>query len=146
MKIFEINPPITVVARTAPDLPGMLATEREFTVKSLTIKTIIDDRIKKQVSVSFLETPCMVKIWSDSDYDLLGDWTQQQLEDAVFMAIKSNPLKVVTELLTFPTMFKFDENMPPFNRQNDILKQTDENDILNENHILNQKILQGSVQ
>jgi hypothetical protein len=124
MKIFEINPPITVTAPGMPTPPGMpdLGT-RNFTIKFLTIRSIIVDIVQKEVCVSFLETPYKLKVWGDSDYDSLGNWTQEQFEDAVFEVIKSDPLKAIMELVTYPSIPKeHQKRIMEIRQKNDINK------------------------
>ena len=95
--------PVTVNAYKTPKLSDVQEPESfSATISTLTLRTAIDDPILKETSASFYELRFPVLVWGEENYDKQGDWTQSHFEQAVKDLVTADPVKVVTEGMTFP--------------------------------------------
>jgi hypothetical protein len=69
------------VPRTTKLVPEKIIPEQVFSYSSVTILKMFDLPNEREVKVQITEPPFFVVLWSGDDYDMIGDWTNQDVAD-----------------------------------------------------------------
>jgi hypothetical protein len=95
---MNLEQPITVQLDAIRQRDGKLKNFPSITLSSLDL-TIIDDVSKKNCSVRIKPFPTPLVLWSGSDYDNIGDYTQTQVENKVSELLGNDPSVVLKTLV-----------------------------------------------
>lgn len=60
---------------------------------------ILDDNNKKECSVRISPFPLPLVLWSGEEYDLAGDYTQDQVESRILEKLGNDPASVLKNLM-----------------------------------------------
>ena len=60
---------------------------------------ITDDNVNKMVLCKILSCPVPLLLWNSSEYDIIGDYTQAQVEQKILDILGNNPSIVIQGLL-----------------------------------------------
>lgn len=71
---------------------------------------IVDNSKTKTISAQIYGLPMYINLWSGNDYDLIGDWTQDQAEKKIESLIGDNPAKYLRSL--YPKTLEENPNHP----------------------------------
>ena len=77
---------------------GSFKTLPPITLSSLKL-LILDDVNKKTCSVRITPFPKPLLLWSGENYDTIGDYTQEQLENRVLEVLGNDPASVLKTLV-----------------------------------------------
>lgn len=69
------------VPRTTKLVPEKIIPEQVFSYSAVTIVKMFDIPDERIVRVQISEPPFQVILWSGDSYDLIGDWTNQDVAD-----------------------------------------------------------------
>lgn len=72
--------------------------------------TFIDNNVNKTVNVQIVGIPMPINLWSISDYDTVGDWTQEQAETKLLQLMGDDPTKFLRSF--FPKTLEENPNHP----------------------------------
>lgn len=73
MLVIQFNEP--KVVKTVP--------QQNFTADKITITEMTDDPVNKKVTIRTDGQPFFLTLWEGAEYDLIGDWTNQDVIDRV---------------------------------------------------------------
>lgn len=96
--------PITIQPPTITRSDGEVRVQKPITLTELDI-TIVDNKKRKICEVRIRPCPYTLILWSGDDYDVIGDYTQEQVEARVLELLGSN-LKVGLETLFVPVRMR----------------------------------------
>jgi hypothetical protein len=89
--------PITVTPPSITKKDGTVKTFNPITLTELDI-TIIDNAKRKSVVAQIRPLPMPLVLWSGSDYDSAGDYTQAQVESKITELLGNEPAKALEDL------------------------------------------------
>jgi hypothetical protein len=95
---MNLNAPIIVNADPIRKRDGSLKTLPPITLNELKL-LILDDVNKKTCCVRITPFPKPLLLWSGSEYDAAGDYTQAQLEARVLEVLGNDPANVLKTLV-----------------------------------------------
>jgi len=95
---MNLNKPIIVYPNPIRRRDGSLKNLAPITLSELKL-TILDDVNQKICSVRITPFPKTLVLWSGSEYDAVGDYTQAQLEERVLEVLGDDPAVVLKDLV-----------------------------------------------
>lgn len=95
---MNLNEPIVVNANPMRKSDGSYKVLPPITLNSLDF-VILDDVNKKTCSVRIKPFPVPLVLWSGQDYDIAGDYTQQDVEDRILEILGNDPSEVLKSLV-----------------------------------------------
>lgn len=95
---MNLDQPIVVNANPMKKSDGSYKTLPPITLNSLNF-IILDDVNKKTCSVRIKPFPIPLVLWSGSDYDVAGDYTQAQLETRLLQVLGNDPAEILKNLV-----------------------------------------------
>jgi hypothetical protein len=93
--------PIVITPPPITKANGTVKTFNSITLNELDV-TIIDNSKRKSVVAQIRPVPRPLVLWTGSDYDAAGDYTQVQVEARVLELLGSEPAKVLEGLFVPP--------------------------------------------
>lgn len=95
---MNLNEPIIVNPDPIRRRDGSLKNLATITLNELKL-VILDDVNAKTCSVRISPFPKPLVLWSGNDYDLAGDYTQEQLENKLLEVLGNDPASVLKNLV-----------------------------------------------
>jgi hypothetical protein len=102
---MNLNNPITFTPPSITTKDGTVKTFNPITLTELDI-TIIDNNKRKSVVAQIRPVPHPLTLWSGTDYDSAGDYTQAQVEAKINQLLGNEPGKVLEGLFAPPVLPK----------------------------------------
>jgi hypothetical protein len=99
---MKLEKPIRITPPKMTDQKGNVITPQPFMMNVLQV-TYIDTPHLRIISASISPFPIPLKLWSENEYDLIGDWTQKQAETRVLELLGTN-IEVSLRNLYPPTL------------------------------------------
>jgi hypothetical protein len=96
--------PITIQPPTITRSNGEVRVQKPIILTELDI-TIVDNKKRKICEVRIRPCPYPLILWSGDDYDIIGDYTQEQVEDRVLELLGSDA-KAGLETLFVPNRMR----------------------------------------
>lgn len=98
---MNLSNPITITRPSFTRQDGTIKTFDPIVLESLDL-TIVDNNNRKKVSVLIYPFPKSLTLWENTSYDMIGDYTQAQVEDRVNELLGNDPSKVLENLFFIP--------------------------------------------
>jgi len=76
---------------------GTVKTFPPITIQELDIM-FLDFAAQRYVTARIMPCPKTITLWSEEEYDAIGDWTQKQAEQRVLELLGEEPTKVLEKL------------------------------------------------
>lgn len=106
---MNINEPITITPPPYSDNSGKIIYPEKITLNTID-PIFIDNTKNKTVYAHIIGIPLPMILWSESDYDNAGDWTQSEAENKIIELLGDNPLIKLRSL--FPKTLEENPNHP----------------------------------
>jgi hypothetical protein len=98
---MNLSQPVTIQPPTITRSTGEVRVQKPITLSELDI-TLIDNNKRKRCEVRIRPCPYSLLLWTNNDYDAIGDYTQAQVEAKVLELLGSEPAKVLEGLFLPP--------------------------------------------
>lgn len=95
---MNLNEPIIVQPDPIKKRDGSYKTLLPIRLESLKF-IILDDNNKKECAVRISPFPLPLVLWSGDEYDLVGDYTQEQVESRIMEKLGNDPISVLKNLM-----------------------------------------------
>lgn len=96
-KDMKLKKPIIVQPPPFTRTDGTIKEFPPITIHDLDIM-FLDFATKKYVTAKIMPCPKTITLWTDEEYDKIGDWTQKQAEQRVLEILGDEPKKVLESL------------------------------------------------
>lgn len=87
--MITFDPPLTINPPSFKKSDGSLQIVNPFIIKTLDY-LIIDYPKNKTITAKIFPCPKPIILWQNNDYDNIGDYTQNQIEDRLMTVLGSN--------------------------------------------------------
>lgn len=106
---MKLDNPITVTPPPIKQKDGSEKISSVIVLKDLNYLLIDNVNGKKaMVHISYIPQPLI--LWKDQEYDAIGDYTQQQVEDRIIELLGDDPSSVLNNLFIVASAPKFPSN------------------------------------
>lgn len=95
---MNLNEPLVVQPDPIKKRDGSYKTLLPIQLNSLKF-VILDDNNKKECAVRISPFPIPLVLWSGDEYDLVGDYTQEQVESRIMEKLGNDPASVLKSLM-----------------------------------------------
>jgi hypothetical protein len=99
---MNLENPISVTPPSITKKDGTVKTFKPVVLKTLDL-TIVDNVARKTVAVRIRPLAKPLVLWTGSDYDAAGDYTQAMVEAKVLELLGDNPSEVLSNLFIRPS-------------------------------------------
>jgi hypothetical protein len=93
---MKLPQPITLAPEPVTLSDGTVHTFTPLTIEDLEV-TIVDQVNKQRVSVKFANIPGSLGLWHGTEYSLMGDYTQEQVDKRILQRLNKPDPKTVLE-------------------------------------------------
>lgn len=107
--MISFNPPLVINPPPFSDNTGKITNPPELIITELKV-SYIDTPYLKLIQARIENIPHTINIVAGADYDQIGEWTQQQIEDRLRKVLGPDPAKYLRSL--FPKTMEEDPNGP----------------------------------
>jgi hypothetical protein len=97
---MNLSQPVTIQPPTITRSTGEVRVQKPITLSELDI-TLIDNNKRKRCEVRIPPCPYSLLLWTNNDYDAIGDYTEAQVEARVLELLGSD-IKAGLEALFVP--------------------------------------------
>jgi hypothetical protein len=97
---MNLSQPVTIQPPTITRSTGEVRVQKPITLSELDI-TLIDNNKRKRCEVRIRPCPYSLLLWTNNDYDAIGDYTEAQVEARVLELLGSD-IKAGLEALFVP--------------------------------------------
>lgn len=106
---MKLNTTITIQPPPYSDNSGTVISPTPVVLDELKL-IFTDNNTNKIVNVQIVGIPIPINLWSGSEYDAIGDWTQEQAESKLRQILGDNPAIYLRSL--FPKTLEENPNHP----------------------------------